>query len=132
MSRWSILAGLLGVLVTGLTAAYLSRHGPPRGGTIYWLLGIGATLPAWLIAFVSLLGRSNGPRPPKIFTVSWILSSSAALLGVIATDAALRRLRESGLGHRPLTSWLLGVVALLPGWAIALLGLLAATAGMQK
>ena len=127
MTEWSILTGLLGVLGTGLTTAYLSRWNSSRGGTIYWLLGIAALLPAWLIAFLDLLGRSSGPRPNKASIAAWILSSSVALLGVILTDGALRRLRESGRDHRPVTCWLLGVVALLPGWAIALLGLILKT-----
>ena len=129
MTEWSILAGLLGVLGTGVTTAYLSRWNSARGGTTYWLLGIAALLPAWLIAFLDLLGRSSGPRPNKASIASWILSSSAALLGVIVTDAALKRLRESGRDHRPVTCWLLGVLAFLPGWGIALLGLILTTTG---
>ena len=129
MTGWSILAGLLGVLGTGVAAAYLSRRNSSRQGAIYWLLGIAALLPAWLIAFLDLLGRSTGPRPERASIASWILSSSVALLGVIVTDAAVKRLRESGRGHRPLTYWLLGVLALLPGWGIALLGLIAKPTG---
>lgn len=129
MTGWSILAGLLGVLGTGVATAYLSRRNSSRRGAIYWLLGIAALLPAWLIAFLDLLGRSTGPRPERASIAAWILSSSVALLGVIVTDAAVKRLRESGRGHRPLTCWLLGVLALLPGWGIALLGLIAKPTG---
>ena len=127
MTRWSILAGLLGVLGTGATIAYLSGHKPSMRAPIYWLLGMAALLPAWLITFLDLLGRSSGPRPEKVLTASWILSSSAVLLGVIATDAALRRLRESGRDPGPVIWWLLGVLALLPGWGIALLGVMVKT-----
>jgi len=129
MTVWSILTGLLGVLGTGGATAYLSRQKSSRDRTIYWLLGIAALLPAWLIAFLDLLARSTGPRPEKALIAAWILSSSVALLGVILTDGALRRLRESGRDPRPETSWLLGVVALLPGWAIALLVLMLKTTG---
>lgn len=132
MIKWSVLAGVLGVLGTGVGTVYLSRQESSGRQGIYWLLGIAALLPAWLIAFLDLLARSSGPRPEKALIASWILSSSLALLGVIVTDAALKRLHESGRGHRPLTCWLLGVLALLPGWGIALLGLLAGTAGKQK
>ncbi len=132
MIKWSVLAGVLGVLGTGVGTAYLSRQKSSRDRTIYWLLGIAAFLPAWLIAFLDLLARSSGPRPEKALIAVWIFSSSLALLGVIVTDAALKRLHESGRGHRPLTCWLLGVLALLPGWGIAFLGLLAGTAGKQK
>jgi hypothetical protein len=127
MTGWSILAGLLGVLGTGAATAHLSRWNSARGGTTYWLLGIAALLPAWLIAFLDLLGRSSGPRPNKASIASWILSSSAALLGVIVTDTALKHLRESGRDPGPVTCWLLGVLAFLPGWGIALLGLMLKT-----
>lgn len=123
MAGWSILAGLLGVLGTGAATAYLSGRKPSGPGLISWLLGMAALLPAWLIAFLDLLGRSSGPRPEKLLTAFWILSSSAVLLGVIATDAALRRLRESGRSPGPVLCWLLGLLALLPGWGIAVLGL---------
>ena len=132
MIKWSVLAGVLGVLGTGVGTVYLSRQESSGRQWIYWLLGIAALLPAWLIAFLDLLARSSGPRPEKALIAAWILSSSVALLGVILTDGALRRLRESGRDPRPVTCWLLGVVALLPGWGIALLGLLAGTAGKQK
>ena len=127
MTGWSILAGLLGVLATGVAMAFLSRHDSSRPRTIYWLLGMAALLPAWLIAFLDLLGRSSGPRPEKASSAAWILSSSAALLGVILTDVTLRRLRESGRDPGAVTCWLLGVLALLPGWGIALLGLILKT-----
>jgi len=124
MIGWSILAGSLGVLGTWLGTAWLARREFHRRPWSYWLLGIGALLPAWLIAFLSLLGRSSGPRPAKASIASWVLSSSVALLGVIVTDVVLTRLRESGRDHPPLIYWLLGVLALLPAWAIALLGLM--------
>jgi hypothetical protein len=129
MTGWSILAGLLGMLGTGATASILSRRKPSARGLSYWLLGMAALLPAWLIAFFDLLGRSSGPRPERVLTASWILSSSAVLLGVIATDAALRRLREWGRNPGPVLCWLLGVLALLPGWGVAILGLALKTKG---
>jgi len=124
MIGWSLLAALLGVLGTWLGTARLARRESLLRPWAHWLLGMGALLPAWVVAFLSLLGRSSGPRPEKASSVSWILSSSAALLGVIVTDAVLRRLRESGRDHSPAIYWLLGVVALLPAWGIALLGLM--------
>lgn len=124
MIGWSILAGVVGLLASRLAMAYLAQPQSKRPAELYWFLGIAALLPAWLTAFMGLLGRASGPRPEKILTGAWILSSSAALLGVILTDAGLRRLRESGRDHKPLTYWILGVLALVPGWGIALLGLL--------
>lgn len=121
MITWSILAGLLGVLGTGVGTALLASRRSDQRPEIHWLLGIAALFPAWLIAFLGLLGLSTGPRPEKALAMAWIVSSSVALLGVIVTDAVLRRLRASGRDHRPLIYWLLGVAALLPGWGIALL-----------
>lgn len=123
MIKWSVLAGVLGVLGTGVGTTYLSRGSVDRPPTPYWLLGIAALLPAWLIAFLDLLTRSSGPRPEKALIAAWILSSSLALLGVIVTDAVLMRLRESGRDHRPVACWLLGAVALIPAWGIALFAL---------
>ena len=129
MIKWSILAGLLGVPGTWFGTAHLARRRSDQRPEIHWLLGIAALLPAWLIAFLGLLGLSTGPRPEKALIASWILSSSVALLGVIVTDAVLKRLRESGRNRRPVTYWLLGVAALLPGWGIALLGLVLTATG---
>ena len=129
MIGWSILAGVVGLVGSWLATAYLARRQSQPRPELYWVLGIVALLPPWLTAFMGLLGRASGPRPEKILTGAWILSSSAALLGVILTDAVLRRLRESGRDHKPLTYWILGVLALLPGWGIALLGLLLKSTG---
>lgn len=119
----SIVTALLGVLATGLGVAHRARRQSKQRPEVSWLLGIAGLLPAWLIAFMTLLGRSSGARPEKSLSLSWILSSAAALLGVILTDAVLRRLRESGHDLHPLTSWLLGAAALLPAWGIALIAL---------
>jgi hypothetical protein len=52
-----------------------------------------------------------------------IASSAAGLLGAILTDARARRLREAPEGSHPWARWLLGVMALLPAWIIAMIGL---------
>lgn len=121
MIRWSVLVGVLGVLGAGLgmarlRAAWRSPHG-------YWLLGLVGLLPGWLIAFVGLLGPSPDIRPEPRLIAAFIASSAAGLLGLILTEAAVRRLAESGHPYRPLTYWLLGGAALLPAWGFALLGL---------
>lgn len=129
MITWSVLAGLVGTVASWLATAQIARRRTRLRPEIPWLLGIVALLPAWLVAFVALLGRATGPRPEKALSVAWILSSSAALLGVILTDTALKGLRRSGRADRPVTCWLLGVAALAPGWGIALLGLMVRAAG---
>lgn len=121
MIGWSLLVGLLGLLGMGTAAVRLANRAPAHRPEFYWFLGLVTLLPAWLIAFLTLLDRASGPRPEKALSASWILSSSAALAGAIATDAAVRRLRDSGRGQHPVTCWLLGVAAMVLAWAIALL-----------
>lgn len=120
MITWSLWAGLLGVFGSGAGVVLFGRRGIPSTG--YWLLGLTALLPAWLLAFWGLLGSSVG-RTEVSSAVSWILSSSAGLLGVIITDAVARHLREVRGDQRPLVHWVLGVAALGPAWGIALVGL---------
>ncbi len=129
IAKQSILAALLGLLAIGFGTVLLSRRESPLRPEIYWLLGMAALLPAWLIAFLGLIGLSTSPGTGKATSQLWILSSAAAVLGVIFTDAALRRLREMGRAQRAPIPWFLGVVALLPGWGIALFGLLVRTPG---
>jgi zinc transporter ZupT len=120
MITWSVVVSALGLLASWGVTAYLTRRQHSRDPHLYWILGLAGLLPAWLIAFLGLLGSSTGGRSEVSLSVSWILSSAAALLGVIVTDALVRRLHESGRTHRPLMYWFLGIVALLPAWGIAL------------
>ncbi|MFQ5989144.1 MAG: hypothetical protein ACE5K9_04425 [Candidatus Methylomirabilales bacterium] len=123
MVTWSVIAAVLGV---GGAAALVARNshrwshwGPER----FWLLGMGALAPAWLIAFLSLLAPANGLVPKGVL----IGSSAVPLLGAIVTDTLVRRLRVSGRDHRPMTYWLLGVAGMLPGWSVALFILIGST-----
>lgn len=120
---WSIALGLLGALAALGGTAYLGGRPSSRSPHLYWVLGLAGLLPAWLIGFVGLLGASTGQRPEVSLSFPFILSSAAALFGVILTDAAVRRSLESGQVRRPVAYWLLGVVALFPAWCIVLLGL---------
>lgn len=120
---WSVVTGGLGVLVTWLITAYLARRRRLLNPVLSWVLGLAALAPAWLIAFVGLLGPSPIVGSEPSLKVAFIFSSSAALLGFIVSDAVARRLRASGREHGAPTYWLLGVAALGPAWAIALLGL---------
>src|SRR5262249_27747760 len=51
---------------------------------------------------------------------SALLSSVVALLGVVVTDTAVRRLDKSGYSLSPFKSWILGTTGLLPAWLITL------------
>lgn len=117
MITWSAAVALVGLVGSGLALARL--RGRRWGPMSFWLLGLAAIFPAWLVVFVALLGSAS-PLPGA--SRVWILSSAAGLLGVIATDAATRRLHESGRPRSPVTYWLLGVIAFIPAWALALLG----------
>jgi hypothetical protein len=92
---------------------------PSQRPHLHRSLGLAALGPAWLIAFVGLLGGSPTGRPEASSFLH--LSSSAALLGIILSDAAVR---QSGRAYRSVTYWLLGGAALVPAWGIALLGLI--------
>jgi hypothetical protein len=78
-----------------------------------------ALFPAWLIAFLGLLPSSVGPEYNPL-PRSALLSSVVALLGVVFTDTAVRRLDKSRYFLSPFTYWLLGATGLVPGWVVAL------------
>lgn len=118
MIHWSLVTGLVGVVAARLGTARLDRRGLTRQPEVFWALGLAALLPAWLITFIGLLGSARDGRPGR----SLLLSVAAALLGVIVTDARVRRLRQAGGSCQAARYWRLGVWALLPAWAIALLG----------
>lgn len=89
---------------------------------MYWALGLVALLPAWLVVFLTLLPDVPGTRLQLIPAVAWLLSAAAGLAGAIATEGRLRHLDESGLHPSPRRLWRLGVMAMTPSWAIALVG----------
>ena len=124
MIAWSVVAGAVGMLASWGGTAYVSARKRGASPHLYWIPGLAALLPAWLLAFLGLLGPSPAGRPEGSLGVSFIMSSSAALFGIIVTDGAVRRLSASEGGRRPLTYWRLGLAALLPAWGIALLGLI--------
>ncbi len=124
MARVSVGVAVLGVLVTAALVAHLSRRTSQGSPQWYWFLGLAGLLPAWLLAFVALLGRAPMEgRPDLSSSVPWIVSSALALLGLIVTDALFRRLSESRGDHRPAIYWLIGLLTFLPAWAVALVGL---------
>src|SRR5262245_20298388 len=88
----------------------------------YWALGFVTPVPAWLVAFLGLLGTQAGAKPHLISGAAWVLSAAAALMGAIATEALVRATGESVEVHHAPRLWRLGLVGLLPAWGIALLG----------
>lgn len=129
MIYWSLIAGLVGVVATRLAVARLDRSASDRPAEVYWVLGMAALCPAWLIAVLGLLGRMKGRFPDISVVQWWILSGAAALLGVIVTDGLVRRLQDSGRRYPPARYWEVGVGAFFPAWCVALLGLLLTVPG---
>jgi hypothetical protein len=123
MLLWSVMVGILGVCGTGVWVTYLSRQRTQYGLQWYWFYGLVALFPAWLVACLSLLTPPSGGGQVFLPTAVF-LSSAAGLLGVVGTDAVVRRLQATARTRRPVLYWLLGVASLFPGWAIALFGLL--------
>jgi hypothetical protein len=120
----SIVAGLIGIFGTRAwtrrRAAIVQdeAHG-------FWLLGIVAVLPAWLVVFVYLLPSGPGMRTHPAGAAAWLCSVALGLVGAIASEARLRHGRSSALGRAPDRAWSLGLWAMIPAWLAMLLGLLA-------
>lgn len=119
MITWSVVAAALGICGTGAFVADPNSRWPRQSAGRCWFLGMAALFPAWLIAFLGVLAPAGGSMPRFVL----ISASSAPLLGIIITDTVIRRVREASNVRRPVTYWFLGVAAMLPGWAIALLAL---------
>lgn len=120
MIIWSVLAGAFGICGTGVLVARAGTRSPQWSPERYWLMGMAALFPAWLIAFLGVLTLGTNVVPKGVV----IASSVAPLLGAIVTDTVVRRLRESGRERRPLAYWLVGVLAMLPGWGLSLLAMI--------
>jgi hypothetical protein len=112
----------LAIIVSRLTLRRLAGEGVARDPHAYWALGLVTPLPAWLVAFLGLLGSQPGARPQLISGAAWLLSAAAALAGAITTEARARRAGDSVESHDASRLWWRGVVALLPALGIALIG----------
>jgi hypothetical protein len=125
MITWSVIVGMLGIGGTGLWILSPSRQWVQWQPQWFWLLGLAALFPAWLLAFLGLLEPSSGmgvvegALPPAA-----LFSSGSGLLGVVATDAVMRRRHVSGRDFHPVRAWLFGIASLAPAWGIALFALL--------
>jgi hypothetical protein len=117
----SVLLGLIGVLASRIGLTSLTADGASRDPHAYWALGLVTLLPAWLVAFVGLLGATPGVRPQP--GAAWLLLSAAAgLIGAIATEARVRGTGDFAEAHHATRPWRLGVLAFLPAWVIVLGG----------
>lgn len=118
----SLLVGVLGILAARVGLGYLSARAVDRDPHVYWVLGLLAPVPAWLIIFWVLLGPSPKLRPEIVSDGSWILSTAAGLVGAILTEGLVRRRSESKTDCSPLAYGRLGLFGSAPAWGIALLG----------
>ena len=118
----SVLLGLIGVVASRIGLTYLTADGALRDPHAYWALGLVALLPAWLVAFVGLLGTTPGVRAHLVSSAAWLLSAAAALIGAIATEAGVRGAGDSVEAHHAARLWRLGLLAFLPAWVIVLIG----------
>jgi hypothetical protein len=84
------------------------------------VLGLVAVLPAWLVAFLGLLGSTPVRRMHAVVGVAFILSAALAVAGTIATEAIVRRDAEAAPGRAAEWQWRVGAVALVPALAVAL------------
>ena len=118
----SVLLGLIGAVASRIGLTYLTANGASRDPHAYWAVGLVTLLPAWLVAFVGLLGTQPGVRPQLVSSAAWLLSAAAGLIGAIATEAGVRGAGDSVEAHHAARLWRLGVLAFLPAWVIVLIG----------
>jgi hypothetical protein len=141
----SLVLGLIGVLATRAGVARLARS-RGRDPHVYWAIGLVSLVPAWVVAFLSLLGSAPREHLQAVTGAAWILSAAAALVGAISTERRVRDASEASepdpvrgndrpdpgcLVHElsPERSWRIGVLTFVPAWAIALAGHLLRRAG---
>lgn len=114
----SIWVGIFGVLAGALASGcFRDRLGKPER---YWLVGLAATAPAWIIALTVLLGGLSGENPDKGMKALLALSTAGGLLGVIATEFCVRWLKARPAEAPGAVYWLLGTAALMPSWGFML------------
>jgi hypothetical protein len=118
----SIVLALVGVLVSLAGLRRLTAGDASRDPHAYWALGLVTLLPAWLVAFIGLLGTTPGVRPHGASAATFVLSAAACLLGAIVTEARVREAGDSHTPSRPTRLWRLGLLAVLPAWVLALGG----------
>ncbi len=117
----SILVGLAGIVATCAAIPRWAERRPATDPHAYWLAGFVALVPAWLVAFLTLLPTSVAARPRFEPGAFWVLSASAGLIGAIASEARVRA-PEAEVRLRPIAFWRLGILGSVPAWLLALLG----------
>ena len=118
----SIVLALVGVLASLAGLRRLTAGGASRDPHAYWALGLVTLLPAWLVAFIGLLGTTPGVRPHGASAAVFLLSVAAGLLGAIVTEARVREAGDSHESWHPTPVWRLGLLAFFPAWVLALGG----------
>ena len=114
----SIVLALIGVVASRVGLMRLAANDAGRDPHTYWALGLMTLLPAWLVAFIGLLGTDPGAGPQVV----WVLSVAAALIGAVGTEACVRAADDTVAAHHATRLWRLGVLAFLPAWVIVLSG----------
>lgn len=118
----SVVLGLVALVASRAALGRLTADDRPRDPHVYWGVGLITLLPPWLVLFVSLLGSTPGSRPRGSGVVFFVLSAAAALLGAIATEARVRDAGEVVPVREAARLWRLGVLAVVPAWALVLVG----------
>jgi hypothetical protein len=119
---FSVLLGLVGAVASRVGLTFLTAEDTSRDPHAYWALGVVALLPAWLVAFLGLLGTVPGAKPELVSGAAWMLSAAAALVGAIVTEARVRESGDAVETRHAARHWRLGLLAFLPAWAIVLIG----------
>jgi hypothetical protein len=119
----SILLAVIGVVVSLVGLGRLTDTDGDASGDphTYWALGLVSLLPAWLVAFIGLLGPT-GLRPHGASAAAFVLSAAAGLLGAIVTETRVREAADFPTPRAAKRLWRLGLMALVPAWVLALSG----------
>lgn len=114
----SIGLAIIGVVVSGLWAMFGRQFVSVER---YWLLGIAAMGPAWLVSLLTFLtGLAAGEKSLRIYLVG---ASAAALLGVIGTEYWVRRSVSRATPWHWVLYWAMGAASLVPSWSVLLKGI---------
>ena len=120
----SVALAAVGIGVSRAVARTLEQRDGERDVHVYWAIGLAALVPAWVVAFVALLGAEPVKRPEVVPAIAWTLSAALSIVAAIVTESMVRRGAGDGQARPPRTAWGVGAVTLVPALAAALIGLL--------